>query len=138
MNLLLFTCSEICLLEGRSNVVSLINIIEEFSVPAFPVLVPRLAVSGIIEKEEDEPQAAELQIRILIDEDVLAERNFDINFQGLKRVRSLTELQGLPIPHAGILKFILSHADRELGRWNVNVNLIQQVAANAHPPAAAP
>jgi len=89
-------------------------------------MVPRLAVSGFVEREETEPDHTEIVLKIFIEDTLLIEKSIPVSFQGLRRVRSLTELQGFIIPSAGMLKFLLFIDEKELAAWDVSVTLFQQ------------
>lgn len=132
MRLLLLVCSELSILDGRTNNFSAINIIEEINSAIFPFVAPKISVTGLISRDaQAESDEVALVLRLALDESQLVEQPINASFGGMQKVRTFLEFHGLIIPRPGLLRFSL-HPSKEradsLGEWTINVRPIGNVS----------
>jgi hypothetical protein len=121
MNIVFFACCEICIQDGRSNVLSLINVLDEVSAVAFPVLMPKLTVVAVFTRTADEPETNTVRLRAVIGEAVIFDLELAVEFQGRLKTRSIGDLQGIPIPAMGQLRISIVKDDHEMAGWDIPV-----------------
>lgn len=128
MELLLLVCAESAIIDSATNRVSLFNILDEFSAPAFPTIMPNFSLVGILTRKAREAQKAAVRLRITLDgqKQPLLDAALKIDFQRHLRSRVLTRMQGMPIPAPGLITVNLRSKKGELGTWNIRVNQIGQ------------
>ena len=132
------TCAESVSLDARRNALSLFHLIEEMTVPAFPVVIPQLSIVALFERAEDEPELADLTVRIVLNEQEIFRGPIDLRFAGHLRMRWLTDVRGLVIPSPGTLAFIIYAGAQELGAWTISVLNIGQVVVQGELPLEVP
>lgn len=120
MILKLFVVSEGTSIDMRSNNVSIFTLLEEVGSPVFPVLVPRMIVTAIFERDAGEADVT-YQLRAAIGDKVLFETPFAAEFQGRPRTRSVMEIGGIAIPGPGVIEFKLMKDGATVGRWDLQV-----------------
>jgi hypothetical protein len=125
MRVMLFALAEAAIIDQRSNLLSVINIIEEINASAFPLLIPRSAVVLMAARNADEPEQMECVVTAKLDQEVLFNIPTPLNYQGRLRLRYVTEMQGVLIPRAGNFTLTLMKNNVETASWSL---LLQQVA----------
>src|SRR5262249_17660399 len=99
MNVRFVTAAETALLDQRTNVLSLVGIVEEVLSPAFPVFMPRIAIVALLEKEQGDPDVIEGgSVAVTLGEQTLLATPVQINFQGRARTRNIVDISGFLIP----------------------------------------
>ncbi len=63
---------------------------------------------------------------------------FPVDFQNHLKVRSIGQIQGVPIPVPGILRVRLVEGTRDLAEWKIQVNLVGQPQMVQQAPAVTP
>ena len=136
MKFLLMAVSEKSLVDQRSNLLSIINIIEEINAVGFPALVGNCTVTIMVSRTADEPASIPISLTVRIDQDHLATLPIQLEFQDKTFHRQLVDMQGVVVPHAGVLKFLLTIDNAETASWSILIHAVNPPAAIA--PAAAP
>jgi hypothetical protein len=121
MNVTLFVVSDGMVVDARSNNVSIFTLLEEITAPAFPILIPRVTITALLQRDANEPDAV-FQLRASMGETTLFETPMGAEFQGRLRTRSILEIGGLAIPGPGPIEFRLIHNTRTLSSWSVLVH----------------
>jgi hypothetical protein len=130
MKIIMFSCSEVSVLDGRTNALSLINILEDINVLAFPAVIPRLTICFIVRRNESETEDAPAAVKIKLSEVTLFEQAVNVAFFNRNQARGILELQGLIVPSPGILTFSLEIANSVSAEWTVQVNNLGNVQAS--------
>jgi hypothetical protein len=120
-------CCESAAVDRRRNTLSVFHIIEDFNVPAFPVVVPQMCVVTLLQRAAEEPvEPPDLSLRIVLNQQELYRGPIEANFQGHLKVRWITEVRGLVIPGPGALVFSVHSGENQLGDWSIPVVNIGQ------------
>ena len=96
--------AESILQDMATNQVSVINLIEEVRPVGYPLLVPRLAVLVIFERDEDDDPTGEANLRILIEDQELFTSTLDFHFGESRLFRSILQFHGFSVPDAGSIR----------------------------------
>ena len=129
MKAVLCVCCETAILDGRTNELSLINLIDEVSAVAFPIAVAKLNVVTIFTRDEGEPDP-EATVQVKLNDNSLFEVNLPIEFQGKMRTRSIGQFHGMVVGSPGLLRIGVYIAGEEVTGWDI------QVRAVGFPPQA--
>jgi len=121
MRVLLFAVADDSLIDADRNALSLINILVDYAVSAFPVAIPRLTVVGIYERAVEEPNIVATRLRVTLNGQEVLDVPWASDFQLRQKLQSRATLQSIPIFGPGVLRFSVMLGDEELGYWNVNV-----------------
>ena len=112
---------------------------EQVNSPAFPVVMPRVAVVAYLSREEADPSVVQLQLRIFSGQQQLFDGPVSINFVQQLSTRSVIELNGLLVPAPVELRFVLLRGEDALDSWSVLINQVGLPAMQINlPPAPAP
>ena len=125
----LLLCAEYVLTDRDSNNASVINILEEIAPTVLPIIIPRVAVLCIIERQEEDPEEAEILLRLTLHDQIIFEQQIPIDFLGRQRFRQTVLLGGLPITQPGILDVVVFLDDRVLQTYQVPVRTPPRAAA---------
>ena len=111
------------IIDQTTNRVSLININEQFNSPGYPLLISRLCVFCIIERDTvNDPDAPAANIKIRLDEEVIFEQIIEVNFQptGLLN-RNILNFLGFLLTRSGMLTARLEVAGQILDSYRLSV-----------------
>jgi hypothetical protein len=127
MRALLFAVCDNALLDANTNAVSLINILSDLHAAGFPIAIPRLAVVGMFERADNEPDVNNLQLKINLNGMEIANVPWPIDFQGRLHAQGTANLQGLVVVAPGVLRFGV-----EVGAqnhfWDIDVHALGPTA----------
>ena len=98
-------CAENIIIDQTTNNVSIINLFEQINPPALPIILPRMTILSIVEREESDSEVIPFVIRISSGNQVVFEQTNEYNFQNLQRSRNILLFGGMPITQPGILLF---------------------------------
>lgn len=129
----LIFCSEGAVRDARSNTLSAFNIIEELQSAAFPMFFPRLHVLAYVSREAEDPAQIQITLNVVMGNAVLNAFPLTVAFGELFRHRLLSEINGLPIPTPGSLKFQLMYNGQELNSWDVIVTPLNNPQFHLQP-----
>lgn len=127
MKLKTLLCAEHIIIDSQSGMLSCIGVMDSIVAPQFPVLIPRMAVMAILEKEDGDLDETTGNLTIAIGEHQLAQGPLLIGFQGMEGTRSIVSMGGVVIPQPGSLRAVLTHDEQEIGEWTVRVELAEQL-----------
>jgi hypothetical protein len=116
-------CAEQVVVDGLSNQVSIINVIESFSATEFPVVVQKAAVIGFVVREASDKPDYQGTLRIYADESLISTTDLEIHFEKQFLNRSIFNLHGLTLNGPGSFSFRLLVEGQELARTDVRVAL---------------
>jgi hypothetical protein len=138
-SLKLFLCCDSASVDLRTNTISAFHITEQLGAPTFPVAIPRIHSIALINREETDPGALQLQLDAYLGNQQIASGPFNVNFANQLSARGIAEMQGLVLPGPGALRFVLRNRETTMGSWTVSVvqlgQLPIQMLLPAQPPA---
>ena len=137
----LFVCSEGASVDARNNTISAFHILEQVNTPGFPVVLPKICVIALMERETTDPSNTVLQISVDSGDQQLSSHPFAVNFFQSTLGRTLLEFNGFLIPRPGLLRFSLKRENEILGSWSVLINQVEQqppVQMHLPPPPNPP
>lgn len=115
----LTTGCEKVVIDGATNSVSVMGVIEEIRSPQFPVMVPKLALLFTLERSASDPEKPDAKVRFTLGGQVLAEIKVVVDFQTHLRTRCVLNVEQLVLPNPGTLSAELALAGRPLTKWTV-------------------
>lgn len=131
----LFLCSDSASIDARTNTVSAFHIMEQINAASFPVVMPRLSIIAILEREEADPATLQLQLQIYSGDQQLFAGPLPVNFFQQLISRAILELNGLVVPGPRNLNVVLRNGEQVVGSWMIVVNEVGQPRAQlVFPP----
>jgi len=122
VELILLTCAESCVIDLKTNRLSIFHVMEQIGSPTFPLALPKFTLVVMLSKTRREPQKVLLPIHFTLDKQSLANLHFELDFQDKIRARGIAEIQGLVIPGPGKLQATLKYKNEELGIWEIQAD----------------
>ena len=138
MQPVLFTCSEFAALDAGTNRISVFHILEEINAVSFPAFHGNMAVIAFLTREGSEPSTSTLQLVAELNGQPIFGIPFPVDYQNHLKVRSINQIQGVPIPAPGILRVRLVDGARDLAEWKIQVSLVGQPQMVQQAPPEAP
>jgi hypothetical protein len=133
----LIVCAQSVVIDQRSNALSLLNILEELNVPAFPFAIAYMAVGILLSREATEPSnPTNFTLRFYLENEQIFRTIINPMFQQHLRMRFVLDIQAFVIQRAGTLRVTVNQDERELGMWKVYVNNIGPTAVVTPIPVA--
>ena len=125
-----FVVSESCAIDAQTNRLSVFNVLESVTAPAFPTLLASLAIVAVWNAEPGD-ETRDFQASALIHTEPA--QRFDINFKLEKpRARTIVQLQGLPIQAAGTVRFEMLLNGEHKADHIVTAEIVPLVASPVH------
>jgi hypothetical protein len=118
--------------DAESGAISVFNILEGIQAFGFPMFLQQLDVVALFERVGEDPARHEVRFRASIGDETLVEIPLAIDFQDKLRNRSMVHIQGIVVPHPGVLRVIAQIGDNTLGTYDVLVELIAAPRIEAH------
>ena len=132
MNLQFIAVAEGATIDRATNRISLFNLMDEIAVPAFPVMIPTMAVANMISRDAGE-EAVPVRLRITLNEQNLLLTDIQLDFQGHLRTRGVVMIQGLIIQQPGNCVVDILFGDNVAGTWTIPVQAVGQPHPNPYP-----
>lgn len=110
-------CSETAILDQMSGGLSIINLFERLSVVGFPFFLPRMMVSALLARTEEEPSAGQAVLTIHLDDQEVASVAVGFDFQGRLASRALLGVEGFVVPAPGRITVRLESGGDVLGAF---------------------
>lgn len=119
---------ETCLIDGRTNALSFINILEEINLPAIPSMLNKVSVVAMLSQENSGDNAVvPLDILVTLNGDNIIMQPVTVDFAQKTDTRFLLDIGGIPLKAGGVLKFAINQNGREMIDYSVKVNLKEQL-----------
>ncbi|HWW08143.1 DUF6941 family protein [Collimonas sp.] len=96
--------------DAQANTLSLIEIVESFEVPQFPVIVPRLTLAWLTSRDVSEPERTEYSIEITNNGEKTS-FPVQVNYDGKLRHRAVVQFQGITLSAPGDLEIRMASID---------------------------
>jgi hypothetical protein len=135
----LFFCCDSFSADQRSNTISAFHIMENLTVAALPVVIPRVTVIAVLSREEDDPPTPDFQLEVRLGDQQLVAHPFNVNFANYLTTKAVAELNAIVVQTPGQLSFVLRQAGEEKAYWPVTITQLgQQPVAWVFPPPIIP
>jgi hypothetical protein len=118
----LILCAEGVAIDQQSNNVTVYNILEEITPVALPTVFPRFFVLSVVEKDKNDGDVADAELKISLASKVILRQEIKFMFGGKQRVRSLIELGGMPLSGPGKLHIAISQGTKIVHSYDVIIN----------------
>ena len=124
----LFIVADRAIRDSDSGNLSIINILDDISAEAFPVIIPRLTIVGFVIKDSEDSDTPSLRFKLLNNEKTIGDHHIKVDFRGKNKTRAIIQLGGIPIPEPGELHFILTNEkEEEIDRYTINLRLREEI-----------
>ena len=120
----LLLCSESVLQDELTNLLSLVNLIEEVSAPRFPVVLPRFAILVLLERDPTDPAEYPCHLRLNLADDLTAQAPIQVKFGAALVHRVVVRSHGVGIPHEGLLTLSFVTGDQVLVSSQIKVTRV--------------
>jgi hypothetical protein len=124
----LILAAETVIRDAITNLISVINIQEQFYPVGYPLLIPSFVVLVIFERDQTDPPDIRARLAIRLDNEVVIEQDVAVNFGHALMNRSVIRLQSMVIEHAGSITARVTVQDQSLDSY-----LISAFPAGARP-----
>lgn len=128
MDVDLICCAETCLVDKRSNKVTLVNIYDGMAISGFPAAIGPFTTVLLFRRTAGEPEQVQGFVRFFIDDQMIFQGPYDADFQGSWDTRVVGELAQLIIPRPGLFSARVISNEQELGRYCFIIDPIQEDA----------
>ena len=129
MNFNLMTVCETCIIDRRTDLMSLIKIIEEINSVAFPVYIGNITAVVMLSRTPDEPSNVQASLVVSLNDQHLSTTALQMDFEGKLYHRHIVAFDGTVIPQPGTLKFAVNYDGDEKISWTVPIRAVAQPAA---------
>jgi len=117
------------------NRISVIDLLEDITVPALPVVIPRLSLIWAISRDAGDPEDYTGRIVLKMNDQVLMETPVQVNFQGATVTRATAVIGGLALQLPGQFEVVWSIPDELEARYCAVISSQPHVATNVEGSA---
>ncbi len=117
----LFLCAQGVVRDADNGGISVFNILENVQTAGVPFFMQHMDVFALFERLRDDPAQYEVIFRLAVGETELLANPLAIDFQDKLRNRTTLHIQGLVIPHPGVLRVTAKIGSEILGTYDVSV-----------------
>lgn len=117
----LFICADNILRDSQTNTMTIISVIEEIHPDIYPVLIPRLAILLILERDPEDANNPDVRLLITQGDKEIFNDSMNVDFQGKPRTRSIVMIGGMALPQPGDLRLQAIYEDRILGNYVIEI-----------------
>jgi hypothetical protein len=112
-----------------SNQVTAFQIIEDMTLPSFPMLIPKFAAVASLVKADDDPDEQVLAFRILLNGEEIVSQEIHPLFRGKEKTSSrvVFNFGGLPLMAPGVLEARIEKDNHVLASYSVTLKTLQKV-----------
>ena len=118
---IIMLCAEGIVRDGESNNISAYNIFEQFATPGFPLLIPKLYVFNLLERDDDDPTQLDCRVIVKNNDTELVSLPIRVDFLDKMRNRTIITIGGLAVRAPGILKASILLGEQELDSYIIKV-----------------
>lgn len=123
---------ETCLVDGRTNALSFINVLEEISLNTVPAMIHKVNVIAMLGLEfPGETSSVPLDMTVSLNEEQILAQPITVDFKGRQDTRFILEINGVPLKSGGLLKFSVNQNGREMLAYLVKVHMQEQLVTRA-------
>ncbi|PUE33052.1 hypothetical protein B9Z35_05890 [Limnohabitans sp. Jir61] len=124
------------IVDSVTNQVSIIDLFENLKSTDFPVLVPKLSFLFYVSREKQDAPVHDLNLVCELEDKSIFEVSVQLEFKNENTTRLVLGVDGLTLPHAGVLKARLMDKTVELGALDLAIEQMQSLATNTKPGLA--
>jgi len=117
----IMVCAEGIVKDSRRNNITIYNLYEELSAEGFPIFIQKFFVFLLFDREEGEGDNFEFDLIFLNNDQQVATKNAQINFNDSQRNRAIFEINGLVINSPGEFKVECVHEEEVLSSYWIEV-----------------
>ena len=103
MKAIMCACSELAILDSRTNNYSLINVVSSLVVAYFPIALEKFSLTCIFERDLSEPEQRRLDLSVDLNKQVIFSQSGNLRFASNQRTYFILALRGLVLHEAGTL-----------------------------------
>ena len=119
---------ETCLVDGRTNALSFINVLEEINLTTAPAMIHKVSVIAMLGQEfPGENPMIPLDIAVALDGEQILMQPVTVDFKGRQDTRFILEINGVPLKAGGLLKFSVNQNGKEMLEYVVKVHMQDQL-----------
>lgn len=119
---------ETCLIDGRTNALSFINILEEINISSVPAMLNKVSIIAMLSQESPgENASVPLDVSVTLNDESIIMQPITVDFGQRTDTRFILDIGGIPIKSGGVLKFSVGQNGREMIEYRVSVNLKEQL-----------
>lgn len=119
---------ETCLVDGRTNALSFINVLEEINLTTVPAMIHKVSVIAMLGQEfPGENPMVPLDIAVTLDGELILSEPITVDFKGRQDTRFILEINGVPLKSGGLLKFAVKQNGNEMLEYVVKVHMQDQL-----------
>lgn len=123
---------ETCLVDGRTNALSFINILEEINLTTVPAMIHKVNVIAMLGQDfPGENPAVPLDIVVALDGEQIIMQPITVDFKGRQDTRFVLEINGVPLKAGGLLRFSVNQNGKEMLEYVVKVHMHDQLVTRA-------
>jgi len=123
---------ETCLVDGRTNALSFINILEEINLTTAPAMIHKLNVVAMLGQDfPGENSLVPLDIAVTLNGEQVLMQPVTVDFKGRQDTRFILEINGVPLKADGLLKFTVNQNGKEMLEYTVKVHMRDQLVTRA-------
>lgn len=121
------------IVDSVSNHVSIIDLFENLKSTTFPVLIPKLSFLFYVSREKQDAPVHDLNLVCELGEQSIFEVAVRLDFKNEDTTRLVLGVDGLTLPHEGVLKARLMDKTVELGVLDLAIEQIPPSVSNTGP-----
>jgi hypothetical protein len=134
----LLLCAEGVLRDAERGGISIFNILEGLEVTGFPFFLQKMDIFALFERLPDDPPIYNLLFRISIGEVELVATRLAVDFRDKLRNRSMVHIQGLVIPHPGLMRVAAKLDGNDLNTYDIRIEQMGVPRVESHQAAIGP
>jgi hypothetical protein len=117
-------CAETAIIDARSNHLSLVNILDDVTVPALPGILASITTVFVLERDSEDTERFDAFMVVSQSGKETQRFPVTVDFAGVLRNRTVLQLAGFPITAPGMLRFelVTAVAGEVLGAWEMPIS----------------
>lgn len=120
------TVCETCLVDGRTNTLSFINILEEINLTTAPAMIHKVNIIAMIGLDfPGEAASVPLEVTVGLNNEQILAQPITVDFNGRQDTRFVLEISGVPVKGPGIMKYGVNQNGKEVLSYYVRVHMNQ-------------
>lgn len=119
---ILFIISEGASIDRATNQLSVFNILEDLSSPAFPLMIQKIVATIFLERNNEDETDFNANLVIKNNEQEILSFPIPIKFSDKLKIRSIVTIGGLTVPSPGELCFNFNIASKTSLEYKIDVN----------------
>jgi hypothetical protein len=117
--------------DGESNIISAFNVFEGLVPTGLPLFLQQVSCFALWQRDDGDPQQVSGNFTATLDGDTLANARILVDFAGLRRSRSIVNMQGFVVPRSGVLQFRFVLETGATAEYSLDIDPPPAVAAQA-------